>query len=135
MGDGHSSGMLIAQHLKQPTRRHRRAILKCLPIWSCSGRGLPSLRCRHRSGGLLLRRFTLTPPPPIPLNEGIGGGGAVYFLWSFPWDCSRSPLATSLPCGVRTFLHPLPLSPSKRGTGGGGSGHLISLQRAFKSIA
>jgi len=29
---------------------------------------------------------------------------AVYFLWHFPWDRSRFPLGTTLPCGVRTFL-------------------------------
>lgn len=29
------------------------------PIWPCSTRGLPCLRCCHRSGGLLLHRFTL----------------------------------------------------------------------------
>jgi len=29
------------------------------PIWPCSTRGFPCLRCRHRSGGLLPHRFTL----------------------------------------------------------------------------
>ena len=32
------------------------------PIRPCSGWGLPGLRCYHRSGELLPRRFTLTPP-------------------------------------------------------------------------
>ena len=30
------------------------------PIWSCSRRGLPCQRCRHRRGGLLPHPFTLT---------------------------------------------------------------------------
>ncbi len=34
--------------------------LSCPPIWSCSGWGLPCLRCRHQSGELLPRLFTLT---------------------------------------------------------------------------
>ena len=39
--DSHSSGMHVAVHLKRPTR------IRCgphqwIPIWSCSGRGLPS---------------------------------------------------------------------------------------------
>ena len=70
---------------------------KCLPIWSCSGRGLPCPRCRHRGGGLLPRRFTLTPM--LPSRRFV-------FCGPIPGILSRSPLATSLPCGVRTFLHP-----------------------------
>ena len=34
------------------------------PIWPCSTRGFPCLRCRHRSGGLLPHRFTLTGASP-----------------------------------------------------------------------
>lgn len=34
---------------------------KAEPIQPCTAWGLPCLRCRHRSGGLLPRRFTLTP--------------------------------------------------------------------------
>ena len=43
-----------------------RAALKRFPIWFCSGRGLPCLPCRHESGGLLPRLFTLT-------GENAGG--------------------------------------------------------------
>ncbi len=110
--------MLITQRLKQPTRRRGWAILKCLPIWSCSGRGLPCPRCRHRGGGLLPRRFTLTPM--LPSRRFV-------FCGPIPRILSRSPLATSLPCGVRTFLYPDIYI--------GGSGHLIPLQRAIISIA
>ena len=31
-------------------------------------------------------------------------GLAVCFLWHFPWDHSRWPLAITVPCPVRTFL-------------------------------
>ena len=57
--DSHSSGMSVAEHLKQPTRircgPHQR-----IPIWSCSGWGLPCHRCCHRRGALLPHHFTLT---------------------------------------------------------------------------
>ncbi len=39
------------------------------PIWPCSTRGLPCLRCRHRSGGLLPHRFTLTCAAPKQARE------------------------------------------------------------------
>src|SRR6185369_2673870 len=29
---------------------------------------------------------------------------AVSFLWHYPGPCGRSPLATTVPCGARTFL-------------------------------
>ena len=39
---------------------------------------------------------------PLPLDKLR----AVCFLWHFPWGHPRSPLATILPCGARTFLRP-----------------------------
>ena len=67
----------------------------CPSIRSCSGWGLPGLRCRHRSGELLPRRFTL-----IPINrDGM-------FLWHFPSGHPAPPLAGILPSGARTFLPP-----------------------------
>ena len=47
------------------------------------------------AGGLLHRRFTLTPRP---------GRGAVCFLWHCPAGHPGSALPTTLPCDVRTFL-------------------------------
>src|SRR5690606_24434626 len=47
------------------------------------------------AGGLLHHRFTLTPR---------GVREAVCFLWHFPAGHPGLPLATTLPCGVRTFL-------------------------------
>src|SRR5271170_6308409 len=47
------------------------------------------------AGGLLHRRFTLTPRH---------GRGAVCFLWHCPAGHPGSALPTTLPCGARTFL-------------------------------
>jgi len=52
--------MPVARHLLQPTRRHGRAALTRLPIWSCSEWGLPCPACHHPGGELLPRRCTLT---------------------------------------------------------------------------
>src|SRR5213076_1556484 len=49
------------------------------------------------AGGLLPHRFTLTASRPEP-------GAAVCFLWHFPAGRPGLPLATTLPCGARTFL-------------------------------
>ena len=68
---------------------------QCPSIRSCSRWGLPGLRCRHRSGELLPRRFTLTP--------SVRGG---MFLWHFPSGHPAPPLAGILPGGARTFLPP-----------------------------
>ncbi len=52
---------------------------------------------------------TISPlpvPPPAALSPGSGPHrpSAVWFLWRFPSGHPGSPLATSLPCGARTFL-------------------------------
>ena len=43
----HSSSLDVTIEIKRPTRELGRTTLKCSPIWSCSGWGLPSSR-RHR---------------------------------------------------------------------------------------
>jgi hypothetical protein len=43
----HSSSADVTIDVKRPTRELGRTTLKRSPIWSCSGRGLPSSR-RHR---------------------------------------------------------------------------------------
>ncbi len=70
-----------------------RAALKRLPIWSCTGWGLPCPSCHHEGGELLPHRFTLTMTSM-----------AVCFLWHFPRGHPQFALRTILPCGVRTFL-------------------------------
>ena len=54
-------------------------------------RAAPVTRC---AGGLLHHRFTLTSGEPL----------AVCSLWHCPAGHPGSPLATTLPCGARTFL-------------------------------
>jgi len=51
--------------------------LQSLPIWSCSGWGLPCRHTRVERGGLLPHHFTLT-------LRRLWRLGAVYFLWHFP---------------------------------------------------
>jgi len=79
-----------------------RATLKRSSIRSCSGWGLPCQPCRQGCGELLPRLFTLTPVRSASRTSL----GAVFFLWHFPWGHPRSPLATTLPYGARTFLPP-----------------------------
>ena len=61
---------------------------RVVPIRSCSRRGLPCrFRCRSR-GGLLPHPFTLAPPADRlfhQANRSRSAGGAVCFLWHFPW--------------------------------------------------
>ena len=119
--DDHSSGMRVAAHLEQPTRMAglERASVPdrgphaAIPIWSCSGWGLPCRRrCRSR-GALLPHLFTLAGRGPR-CREPIGAAKrtstapaalAVGFLWHFPWGRPRRPLAVTLFHGARTFLH------------------------------
>jgi len=80
------SGQYVAVMLKQATRLHcpfghfseqkKRYETFCNLTCLCSIRGLPCLRCRHRSGELLPRHFTITN-----FKKKL----AVYFLWHFPW--------------------------------------------------
>ena len=103
--DGHSSGLLITEQLKRPTRRFLRAepapvppllpvLLKTqqnqpqrrdsLPIWSCSVWGLPCPLHYCRGGALLPHLFTLTQPffwDFLKLLKSQKNGWAVYFLW------------------------------------------------------
>ena len=58
-----------------------------LPIWSCSGWGLPCPACHHAGGELLPRHFTLTESEDP----------AVSFLWHFPPVTRRSRYEPSCP--------------------------------------
>ncbi len=85
-----------------PGGRGRRAASRRLrsafpPAWPCSRWGLPGRAC-HQA-----RRWSLTPPfhPYRPL----GAGG--MFLWHCPSGHPAWPLASTVPCGVRTFLERL----------------------------
>jgi len=85
--------------LKQPTRELKagRLLKKNLraPLFGLAPGGVYlATPVTRDTGELLPRLFTLTAGTPA----------AVSFLWHFPWGRPRSPLATTLPCGARTFL-------------------------------
>jgi hypothetical protein len=111
----HSSGPRIAARLKQPTRMinpgKRAGLAPCvIPIRSCSRWGLPCrFRCRSR-GGLLPHPFTLTPPPHCRMKRKAhlrqSGGGAVCFLWHFPWGRPRRTLSGTVYPWSPDFPHP-----------------------------
>ena|GEM_PF-3783725 len=96
-------------------------------VWPCRRWGLPCQRRHRRRGALLPHHFTLTPhwfvsccrARPTHPDHGPNLAGsrrpntnqcaAVSFLWHFPEDRSRWPLAITSPCPARTFL------PSRQG--------------------
>ncbi len=97
MGD-HPSGTHVAARLMRPKPGSLgRATLKRSPIWSCTGRGLPSRPVTRTAGELLPHRFTLTRTPRK-------GPLAVCSLLRFPSGFPGWPLTSALLCGVRTFL-------------------------------
>jgi len=49
---------------------------------------------------IAVRSYRTISPLPVNLLEP----SAVYFLLHFPWNRSRWPLATAVPCPARTFL-------------------------------
>ena len=107
-----SSSQPAAPYL--PKEIKGRAVLKTQPIWPCTGRGLQNPPVTRRAGGLLPRHFTLTQhhfaSPTSVFDGNIDDEKwcwAVSFLLPCPWGRPRSPLATSLPYGVRTFLRRL----------------------------
>lgn len=69
-----------------------RAALKHLPIWSCSGWGLPCPSCHHEGGELLPRLFTLACQAGGLFSVALSAGHPAFAL------------RTTLPCRVRTFL-------------------------------
>lgn len=71
-----------------------------VPIWFCSGWGLPCHACYQTCGALLPHLFTLTGKP------------AVCSLWHYPSDHSGRALPAILPCGARTFLERFRPQPS-----------------------
>ena len=104
---GHPSGTHVAVRLMRPKPGSLgRATLKRSPIWSCTGRGLPSRPVTRTAGELLPHRFTLTRTPRK-------GPLAVCSLLRFPSGFPGWPLASALLCGVRTFLDREP--PELRG--------------------
>ena len=97
----HSSGLPVAGQLERPTR----ALTRLSPR---TERTTPSPLFGLSPGGVYPAKDVTAPAvssyltiSPLPM---IRRASAVYFLWHFPWDCSRWTLPTTLSCGARTFL-------------------------------
>jgi hypothetical protein len=107
--DGHSSGMMLAHHLEQPTRTasltslpkalsFSRTACVAVPIRSCSRWGLPCrFRCRSR-GALLPHLFTLATPKPC------GEGGRFVLCGTVPGVAPAGCYPAPYVDGARTFL-------------------------------
>jgi hypothetical protein len=102
---GHPSRTAVADSLMRSTREHRagrpqslaqeHAVAAVLPLDLAPGGVYQAAQVTLSAGGLLHRRFTLTPGTSPE---------AVYFLWHYPAGHPGSVLPTTLPCGARTFL-------------------------------
>jgi hypothetical protein len=104
-GGGHPSGTGVAAGLVRSTRGLGRASLRgrvaaagTSPIRPCSGWGLPS---RPVTRPLVRSYRTVSPLPRAP-----AGRSAVCSLWHCPAGRPDWRLASTLPCGGRTFLDP-----------------------------
>jgi|GEM_PF-2544173 len=78
-----------------------------IPIWPCSGGGLPCHACYQTRGALLPHHFTLTLVAGDSSKLKLVQLRAVSFLWHFPYARARLPLTALLPDGARTFLDTL----------------------------
>ena len=96
---GHLSRTTVTRRLKRPTRERREARHRS-PIWSCSGRGLPS---RPVTRPLVRSYRTISP---LPANSEKPAGG--LFLLRFPWGCPLWELPSALPQWSSDFPRPLP---------------------------
>src|ERR1700734_3383460 len=56
-----------------------------------------------------VRSYRTISPLPAPLARRLGG----IFLLHFPWTRVPQALPGTVPCGARTFLHPLPLARAR----------------------
>ena len=108
----HSSGTRVTARLEQPTRiqcgpHHR------IPIWSCSGWGLPCRSCYHQRGALLPHLFTLTNLTPK------GFSWRSIFCGTF--RRLAPPRRYLAPCpmepGLSSILHRLPTNTMTTETG------------------
>ncbi len=100
-GDGHFSRTPVARRLERPYPRARTGRPIALLFGLAPGGVCLADAVTRAAGELLPHRFTLTAPPPRGAKKGGG-----LFLWHFPWGCPPWPLASTLPCGARTFLPP-----------------------------
>lgn len=113
---GHPSGPRVSARLVRPRPGSiGRATLERSPIWSCTGRGLPSRPVTRP----LVRSCRTVSPLPAPLSRPL----AVCFLLRFPSAFAGWTLSSALLCGVRTFLGTLPSELAKRRGEPGRRGH------------
>jgi hypothetical protein len=101
-GGDHPSRTAVADSLVRSTREHRAGRPRSLaqgtagsPLDLAPGGVYRAAAVTCCAGGLLHRRFTLTPRTRR---------GAVCFLWHCPAGHPGSALPTTLPYGARTFL-------------------------------
>src|SRR4051812_30889723 len=99
---GHPSRPAVAGRLQRSTRRHRAGSprtpaqddVAAVPLDLAPGGGYRAAPVTRCAGGLLPPRF------PLPSGKPL----AVCSLWHCPAGRPGSLLATTLPCGARTFL-------------------------------
>ena len=145
----HSSRVFVTKDLERPTRI-RRGQHHGIPIWPCSGRGLPSHPCYHARGALLPHRFTLTAALPVARHYSGGLLSAALsvssrfpgvtwrpVLWSpdFPLAArGASPTASGCMASSNQSVRPAPEfvnhqcrpsvpNPTRRHTDGNGATH------------
>lgn len=137
-GGDHLSGTMVAHRLKRPNPGNRR-VASSPPVWSCSGRGLPSQPVTRLLVGsyptfapLPDTEWILAPVGPrlfrqaeTPCRDAFWrGDGAMsvsggIFLWHYPRGFPHWALPSVLLYGARTFLRaeeaprsPVPLTLS-----------------------
>jgi len=101
--EDHSSVTRVAAVIEQPTRKLIADTGGSIAsLFGLAPQGVCHAVAAHAGRGALLpHRFTLTSARPKPC------GSAVCSLLHFPSCHHAWPLASLLPVGVRTFLHPL----------------------------
>jgi len=97
----HPSGTPVSGRLERPTWGW--ASNPSRPDLALHRVGFTQPACHQTAGALLPHLFTVAADAWAP--------EAVSFLWHFPWGFPRWPLASTLLCGVRTFLEPHECGP------------------------
>ena len=112
-GDDHSSRPVIADRLKQPTRkrrtgrsfqvRARREARRCssAPLFGLAPCGVLPAICLTADAVRSYRTFS-----PLPTFTLASLDGRYIFCATSPSSCPDRELPGALPCGVRTFLPP-----------------------------
>lgn len=116
LGGDHLSGMVVANHLAQPTRMSNGTSRAFILHGLAPGGSLPSQR--H----YCLCWWSLTPP--FHPHGRLKKTAAMYSLLHLSADCSARPLTGTLLCGVRTFLT---LDMPKRDHPASPRGHSVTL--------